>query len=1033
MKIISCGTLVSICSFSLWLAPVAFAQGSATSSVESTTAARRVVVLPFTNISGQAADAWIGRGIAETVAADLERVGAVSVVRPEAVADEARRRGVPLGEDDRSIVELGKQLGARWVVTGGYQRLGEQVRITARVLEIETSRVSVALKLDGMLAQIFELQDRIVRDLGAQLTNAEAAALAAAGVQKPPALLAPAAPAARAGSAPGSVGPGGPVADRPVPSGAGQGGSDRAPAAGPTTRGTGGARLDAPPAAGLGSTGLGSAVAAGTAAAAGSALATGSTAAAGSAPAAGILAGRPSVTAVRVSQAPSIDGRLDDTVWRTAARITDFVQQRPLDGAPATEKTEIYVAYDSRNLYFGIYAHYSDPGLVRANRVDRDQVRGDDTVDIYFDPFLDQQRAYVFSVNGYGVQGDALMSGGGFGGMGGMMGGGGGGMMMGGGGGGMMGGGGGGRGGGGRGGGMMMGGMGDPSWDALFESSGRLVEDGWTAEMAIPFKSLRYPARERGQNHRWGFQVQRGVLSKNESVVWAPVSRDVMGFLRQMGTLDGITNVSTSRNLEILPTFTAVQVGNLSSKTGAFDTNDVEEGGVNVKYGITSNLTFDFAYNPDFSQVESDLPQIQVNQRFPLFYPELRPFFLEGQEIFNVFGPVTFVHTRTIVDPRFGAKLTGKAGKTTIGILVANDEAPGNVTDPLDPAFDQTAQFLLGRVRYDLYSESHIGAIFTDREFMDRSSRLGGFDSQFTIGRNHRIWTTAIFSDLTDAGGEKQTGHFYDVGFRKEGRNFSYSIVSNGIHPNFQTDAGFVRRVDQRQSLANVFYRFWPEKWIINWGPMVRYERNYTYGGVLQDEVIGAGLNGIFAKNIFTFANVNREMERFGGIDFRKTTSFVGVGVNTSRKFGFGGFMNIGDQILYSDRPFLGDGVNFNVFMNVQPVARLQSNINITSATFVEPLANLQLFDVKIFRARTTFQFTDRLLVRNILEYNTFDKTVGGNLLLTYRINSGTVFYVGYDDHYRQADRINSTLFTTTALKQTNRAIFTKLQYLFRI
>jgi len=550
--------------------------------------------------------------------------------------------------------------------------------------------------------------------------------------------------------------------------------------------------------------------------------------------------------------------------------------------------------------------------------------------------------------------------------------------------------------------------------------------------MAIPFKSLRYPARERGQNHRWGFQVQRGVQSKAESVVWAPVSRDVMGFLRQMGTLEGLSNVSNSRNLEILPTFTAVQVANLSSTTGGYDTNDAAEGGLNVKYGITSNLTLDFAYNPDFSQVESDLPQIEVNQRFPLFYPELRPFFLEGQEIFNILGPVTFVHTRTIVDPRFGAKLTGKVGKTTLGVVFADDEAPGNVPDPTDPLFGQTAQFLLGRVRYDLYSESHLGMIFTDREFMDRSSRLGGFDTQFSIGRNHRIWTTAIFSDLTDADGVRQTGHFYDVGFRKEGRNLSYSIVSNGIDPNFQTDAGFVRRVDQRQSLANLFYRFWPEKWVINWGPRFGYERNYTYGGVLQDESISAGLNGIFAKNIIAIANFSRDMERFAGIDFRKNRTMFGAGVNTSRKFGFGGFMNIGDQILYISTPFLGNGVNYNLFMNLQPSARLQSNINITSATFVEPRANLELFDVKIYRARTTFQFTDRFVLRNILEYNTFDKTVGGNLLLTYRINAGTVFYVGYDDHYRQADRISSTLFTTTALKRTNRAIFTKLQYLFR-
>ena len=156
----------------------------------------------------------------------------------------------------------------------------------------------------------------------------------------------------------------------------------------------------------------------------------------------------------------------------------------------------------------------------------------------------------------------------------------------------------------------------------------------------------------------------------------------------------------------------------------------------------------------------SDQPQIQVNQRFPLFYPELRPFFLEGQEVFNIpRSPVTLVHTRTIIDPRYGAKVTGKVGKTTLGLVVANDEAPGKLDDPADPAFGRNANFVLGRVRYDLYSESNVGLIFTDREFGDEFSRVGGADAQFTIGRNNRLFVRTIFSDHKDAAGVKRTGH----------------------------------------------------------------------------------------------------------------------------------------------------------------------------------------------------------------------------------------------------------------------------------
>ena len=211
--------------------------------------------------------------------------------------------------------------------------------------------------------------------------------------------------------------------------------------------------------------------------------------------------------------------------------------------------------------------------------------------------------------------------------------------------------------------------------------------------------------------------------------MWAPISRDVAGFLPQMGLLGGLADLSTSRNLELLPTFTAIQFGALNPETGGFDEETQPEGALNVKYGVTSNLTADFTYNPDFSQIESAIPQIEVTQRFPLFFPELRPFFLEGQEIFAVRGPATLVHTRTIVDPRYGAKLTGKVGDTTVGVVFANDEAPGLRDDPLDPALGQSAQVFIGRARYDLYAESYIGATVTNRAFMDGYSRVGAMDA----------------------------------------------------------------------------------------------------------------------------------------------------------------------------------------------------------------------------------------------------------------------------------------------------------------
>ena len=731
--------------------------------------------------------------------------------------------------------------------------------------------------------------------------------------------------------------------------------------------------------------------------------------------AAGVLTGRPVVRPVRVNAPPTIDGRLDDAAWLDAARISEFVQLQPLDGAPATEATDVYLAYDSTSIYLGFRARYSDPSIIRANRSDRDTTFRDDLITVYFDTFLDQQRAYTFSVNAYGVQGDAIVSargrGGGFGRR--------------------------------RGGGA--GGLprGDDSWDALFTTGGRMVEDGFTAEMAIPFKSLRYPQRGGNAPHRWGLQIARRIAGKDETVVWSPVSRGVAGFLPQMGMLEGMAGLSTSRNIEILPTFTTIQFGSLDAASGGFVNRDpAPEGGVNFKYGVTSNLTADLTFNPDFSQIESDRPQIEVNERFAVFYPELRPFFLEGAEIFDIPGPVNAVHTRTIVDPLYGAKLTGKVGRTTVGVLYANDEAPGNADDASAAALGQAADVFVGRVRYDLYAESHIGAIVTSRDFLDSHSRLAGVDGDFRLGSTHSFAFRAMGTQHRDPDGNETSGHSLEAVMRKQGRNLGYHLVAHQITPDFKTDVGFVRRTDQRRAQARVSYHWWPETWLINWGPEARYTQNYAFDDHLQDHIADAGLNFNFAANLGFNTRVRREMERYAGVNFYKT-SYRMFGRYSTTRYGIGLGLNRGDEIFYDpDNPFLGYQTGISSFLSLRPLSRLQSDVQINTRRFTDTYGGSgQVFDVKIYRALSTFQFTERFLIRNIAEYDTWEKTLALNLLFTYRVNAGTVFYAGYDDHYQQADLIERDrdgdgiadyLFTTTDRRRTNRAVFLKLQYLFR-
>ena len=989
--------------------PMAHAQGVAPgAAVEQASAdlsRRAVAVIPFANLSGRPGDDWIGAGIAETIAADLERQGELAVMRRAALVGRARDDldAPRLPGDEARARERARELGVSWIIAGAVQRVEDQLRITARIVDVATGIPRATVMVDGRLDDLFTLQDRIVAEFGDGL-----AGLTGRG---PPAPAAPRRPGAGDRTGRGAAAPAPAARAAPPPA--------EAPRNVPSFRGgSAGANGNggAPAAVARGGISIGDRSA--------------ETAAAQGVGDAGVLAGRVTVRPVRTTTPPEIDGQLDDAAWQDAARITEFVQREPVDGAPATEDTAVFLAYDSTNLYLAFHAKYRDPGIMRANRMDRDRAGySDDTISVYFDTFLDQQRAYVFSVNGYGVQGDSIVGG---------VGGGGGGR--------------GGRGGFRGGGGGGSGGIprGDLSWDALFSSGGQPVADGFTAEVAIPFKSLRYPARGGDAPHTWGFQIVREIRGKDETVVWSPVSRDFAGFLPQMGILDGLTGLSTSRNLELQPAFTAFRYGTFDEAAGrVVDGDPRPEVGANFKYGVTPNLIADFTVNPDFSQIESDRPQVEVNQRFALFYPELRPFFLEGAEIFQIQAPVTVVHSRTIVDPLYGAKLTGKAGKTTLGVLYANDEAASlGIDDPRDPGFGQSAQTFVGRVRYDLYSESFVGAIFTDRQFLDGHSRLVGMDSNFRIGATHQLGFRALGTDRRDPTDRLRTdGHALDFGFRKRGRNLSYSVDAFALSPNFETDVGFVRRTDQRQVAADIEYEWWPQSWVISWGPEVRYSRNYNFAQVLQDENFRAGISANFARNVRYSVDLDQDMERYRGVDFEKRRYGMNGNVSTSRIISVSGGFNWGDEIYFDGaNPFVGRESGFRASINFRPVSRFGSYVTVTTSRFTDPrglfVPGLNegvrdedglIFNVNIVRALTTYQFTDRLLFRNITELNTHDQTLALNFLVTYRVNAGTVFYIGYDDHYQQRAQFDDQVnITGRGYQQTNRAVFTKFQYLFR-
>src|SRR5713226_241634 len=406
----------------------------------------------------------------------------------------------------------------------------------------------------------------------------------------------------------------------------------------------------------------------------------------------------------RFDRAPVIDGRLDEEVWRHATVLKDFYQIQPGDNTPPSKPTEVLLGYDSSNLYLAFIAH-DDPGKVRATVPKRDAIFDDDFVGIILDTFNDQRRAYELFFNPLGVQGDGIFTEG----------------------------------------------RGDDfSVDIVMESRGVVSEDGYTVEVAIPFKSLRYEA---GSGKLWGVQAVRVIKRfNNEQDTWMPVSRDRSGQLNQEGRITSPENIFTERTLEIIPSITLSETGRRVRSLpisalrndpslrdpGRFVNEPLKfDPGVTVKFAITPTVVLDLAVNPDFAQVEADERVVTANQRFPIFFEEKRPFFLEGIDIFRT--PLTVVHTRAIIDPDIAVKLSGKRGRNTFGLLLASDNAPGsfNAEERLDPAnfrfLDKNAYIGILRLKRDIGEESSLGMIATTYNFIQKHNQLVGVDGRFRL------------------------------------------------------------------------------------------------------------------------------------------------------------------------------------------------------------------------------------------------------------------------------------------------------------
>ncbi|MDH4045212.1 MAG: carbohydrate binding family 9 domain-containing protein, partial [Gemmatimonadota bacterium] len=386
--------------------------------------------------------------------------------------------------------------------------------------------------------------------------------------------------------------------------------------------------------------------------------------------------GRNGDTAVaipRLADTITVDGTLDESVWQRAAMLTGFSQYRPVDGRPAEDSTEILVWYTPEAIYFAVRA-FEQHGDIRATLADRDKIETDDYVQILLDTFNDRRRAYVFGVNPLGVQADGIRTEGGFGSAGGHA--------------------------------REMDGRFenvDMNPDFTFESHGRVTPSGYEVEMRIPLKSISFQGAD---PQTWAINIIRKVQHSAYEDTWTTAVRANASFLAQSGTLADLTGLERGLVLSVNP-FATGRMDGAPDSLGAWTYDPTPEVGFNVSWGITSNLTLDGTVNPDFSQVEADVAQVTVNERFALFYPEKRPFFLEGIELFNT--PNSLIYTRQIAEPLGGLKLTGKVAGTSVALISAADDKRVSATGEDHPFINAL------RLRRDVGEQSTVGLAYTDR------------------------------------------------------------------------------------------------------------------------------------------------------------------------------------------------------------------------------------------------------------------------------------------------------------------------------
>jgi hypothetical protein len=716
-----------------------------------------------------------------------------------------------------------------------------------------------------------------------------------------------------------------------------------------------------------------------------------------------------------------MDGVLDEAAWLKSARLGNFCEIEPHEKTKPSEETEVMMFYDDDYLYLGFVCYDKDMSGLRKTLTDRDRIFSDDWAGIILDTYCEGKQAYEFFVNPLGIQGDLMWT---------------------------------------------APGNEDMNYDAVWHSDAKIYKDKWTIEIAIPFKSIRFSGKKLQE---WHIHFLRTRPRENrEQYSWVPISRDDATMFIHYATLKGIENVKTGNNLEILPYTLGSQAGRISdfeNSDSKFENEDVKgQVGVNLKYGITSNLTADFTVNPDFSQIESDAGQIDVNNPYALYYSEKRPFFIEGSTIFNT--PFNIVYTRAINNPLAALKLTGKIGKYDIGYVSAYDR-----NSPFVIPFEEGSDFLLTdrkslsnifRFKRSINSDdSYIGFLLTDREVnkkgdkfldVDGYNRVFGIDGNYRFLENYSLTFQIVkyitkeinYSEYDNPGtfnngkhtsaldGEEFSGFGNYIALNRSARHWNFTFDYYDASPNARRDNGFMSTNDFRKFETSQSYVFYPETKLINrispgFYAMVRHNTD----GKLREEFFAPSVNFNFAKQVYLYMQffvVNNE--QFNGVYHQGARRFsLNLNVNTYDNLTWGAYLAVGKYIVRNDDPYIGWGYNFELWQTIKPIDRLVLENDWNYFEIAKNFGGEKLFAGYILRNKSTLQIDKNFSLRLISQYDSFSGNFNFNPLLSYKLNPFSVFYVGSTYNYDDITNTNGVPRYTLSGRQ----FFLKFQYLWRM